>query len=1757
VAENPEQPLVDGRGRYVVTRFDHRRPFADAMNSVAGPKGKNLWAYFNNRCQGVASFGSNSSNGAILQHEDAASSFRHSCLDGFRTMVNGYRSHADGEIEEFHFQPFLDDDLGSYTCSWSDPGAKPTERNMFIGESELEVEEWNYKVGVKTNILYSLVTEESFPGMVRRVSFANLLNTAVEMEVLDGLARVVPAGVCVDDVVRRANINAGREVVGNAVSTSGDDDDADDDEKDGMRYLEPFYSVGDAAGPINFAVAYLEEQAAEGQELAAKDSKAVHSAELLPFVVDPTVVFDWDSTAADPMGFFRDLHHNQLGSADGTDAARIVHVGDPSGGWAGATLGVRGPLAHTTSAERRRYFDALLSQSQQNQGSDQAASGLAGATVSLAASDTKGYTDSPSIVSVYGRASSRRHYHTHIQPVVLRRGFAARQRVAASQALRQISTAGESLTSNPVLDRYVAQSLVDTELRGGLGMVVGDADADADGENDATTMNVVYVYGRAAEGLERDGPFRVESLEFSQYAGRFGEIFRARRADMATNPATMEHNIQLFLSLIQADGYHPSVVYPTRYVVSSSDALETTLTNLVNVMVTGSNSDADVVLYHRRLRGWLRRQSGFTVTEFFSAVEAEGLDFPPGQQTAVIAQLLQYTNTLPNSISTAAAADAEDDHCVHLDCTASPGPASTIAEASIESDDWWLVTDLLESYLSVYPDKITQLLFDAHVPFVMSRAIVLPRSQRYTVEKSISGGDDDFGDDDADGAGIRYRLRVRRSVSVEGDRDYPASRRHLMDTIAPAGTGAAFQLTTSSIGNGDSDSSSVGEVLRVTVAAKLFMLLTLRFASMDMQGLGVEMDGRMQGGNAPVDLEEDESVIVRQELAALLGSSVSETYELLRGLRLLKVMLQQTGEAEEEDSHVRVHIPQEFSRFSGNIRRELIALLKEYGSPAVTTSTPGEYIKAGVEEDVSEYEYSKRTEFHYWDRVHVEKEAYRSQVTEVFSGKMVSVSATDAMAMLDLMIMKVNSGIYQSLRDESHHLSPTYFYYDCTDFHLEDATPTAAPTAQPTVPGTYRPSKQPTASPTKRTHTPTAARTKKPTHRPTASPSSAETSAETNAETSAETSASDTSHHNDGGDGSGSGGLSLSLDDSGSNTNLNSAINVNINIISPKNPDPTGAPTGAPTSIPTTAPTAVPTVAPTPAPSDQPTAAPSTKATPLPSQKPHSAPTGTDTGAKTETETETETDSSDSDDDEIQVKIGGVEVALVDKNHPIIGADTAATEAPSARPSKAPVVAPTQSPTRRPHAAPTQRPTHRPSVHVPKEDNAESAWEAEAARLDIAFAHNEHHRPTFRPTRRPVAAAADTNTGAGAGAEANGGEAVDEVVEGVVGNLLGAGQRALSNSHGSSDSDRHRAEKKLTVELLAEAELQQHEFVQVFLLSSGVRRTVPLFLDGVVAHLSALSQTPSGSSGFTTSAVSIVNYLKGSDLYDKPLKMFRVSESLERAELVPPSAPVWMRHQPISLPMQYRLFGELLKNGLYAQFYDTIRSGLVPLMDFGVYGRPTMESAAAIVSSAAPNFRTHGRGLRAHDADTSAEFLRMWQLMTVAGAGAEAGTNTHTTFSRSRAIGAANGPFYFQSPAAADDQSSNQLKLVFGLQPVLADWMFADVTNTVQCRLLGRTKITYYNPSRQHSWELKPTYYEVTMAAGVIVPGATHSSGDGSIPNAVLVPMLDENKEDGDSDTDTNTPAPAVYNVYASEITGDLAHAIRDGDATSIYVILG
>ena len=184
-------------GRYVLEDYDAQPAFSDFLPGVAGVYGKPVWSFYVNRGQGIASFGTKSKDYPIMEFNSANKAYQDTPLLGFRTFIQGSRTS-----KAFLSEPFTPLKTRFKHLVEGDRSTLP-KRFMYVGTNEVQFQEIDVENRIETNVTYFTLPEEDFGALVRRVTITNVdQNQALNFSMLDGLARVEPAGGALNKLLK-------------------------------------------------------------------------------------------------------------------------------------------------------------------------------------------------------------------------------------------------------------------------------------------------------------------------------------------------------------------------------------------------------------------------------------------------------------------------------------------------------------------------------------------------------------------------------------------------------------------------------------------------------------------------------------------------------------------------------------------------------------------------------------------------------------------------------------------------------------------------------------------------------------------------------------------------------------------------------------------------------------------------------------------------------------------------------------------------------------------------------------------------------------------------------------------------------------------------------------------------------------------------------------------------------------------------------------------------------------------------------------------------------------------------------------------------------------------------------------------------------------------------------------------------------------------------------------------------------------------
>ncbi|CAE8652576.1 unnamed protein product [Polarella glacialis] len=836
----------DAAGRYVLRGFDEAPPMSSFLAGVGGFWGLPTWAFYVNRGQAVTSFGVLNKDGPIAKFESADVAYRSTSCNGFRTLLNVDHS---GSGTKHAYQPFFEPGVG--------------QRDMFVGMNELEIHETNSEIGLKTEVLYFTVSNEDFPGLVRRTTFRNLNKTAMKVDVLDGLMKLEPSGIPNSSLMK---IGRTMEAWKNVFNMDASDQCC------------PFFHVSTDTADVaqvkvvhegHFVVAFV-----EGQE-----------EQLLPFVVDPAVVFGPETTLRCPRGF-----------PPGTSPEALARSGKQC------------RCARTPCA-------------------------LAATSLSLAPGE------SVSLISVYGHSSDLAELTEKILPRVCARGYISQKREEAASLPATITKKVETDTASAVFNEYIKMNFWDNSLRGGLPCILGDQ-----GNGVEDHPKVYHCFSRIHGDIERDyNDFQLDLTYYSQGPGNYRDVNQNRRLDVFLEPRVRDFNVRQFLSFVQADGYNPLTVASILFKIPESK-----LDQLMSTLNLGEPC-------HEQKAGSLIA----TLRELLQGPFRPGDLFKSMHQKGCTVQQLRCGLSREEFLHTVAQA-------------AEQVQAAKYNQDGFWSDHWTYNLDLLDNYVSIYPDMEAELLFGPRlIPFFISPATVQSRAKKYQEQENGTVIQKDAVADEG-------HMLPARQQQVE------KAQCHAGFVQDSRGTGNSWHLDAS------------GQPMMVSVGAKLLMLGVLKFSTLDPLGMGIEMEAGKPGWNDAMN-----------GLPGILGSTMPETYETLRLLQYLELVTERfAGKVFE--------VPAEMQHLLGELEAQLVKYTLEQALPEDLTS--GSVPKA---------------DFAYWDAVSAAREAYRGRLEGSFSGAKQRLSSSSVASLLERMISKMQHGIARALKLGGG-LSPTYFSYEVT-----------------------------------------------------------------------------------------------------------------------------------------------------------------------------------------------------------------------------------------------------------------------------------------------------------------------------------------------------------------------------------------------------------------------------------------------------------------------------------------------------------------------------------------------------------------------------------------------------------------------------------------------------------------------------------------------------------------------------------------------------
>lgn len=401
------------------------------------------------------------------------------------------------------------------------------------------------------------------------------------------------------------------------------------------------------------------------------------------------------------------------------------------------------------------------------------------------------------VSSIIGHAESQAALNT-LLPSMMRKEYFSSKAQDSIQLIDELTQKNLVISRDPIFDRYVRQNFLDNVLRGGFPYTFqGDH-----------TKSVLHLYSRKHGDLERDyNDYRITPSHYSQGNGNFRDINQNRRSDLLFNPDVGSSNLEHFVNLIQLDGFNPLVLKEVRYRIEDQAAASKVLAGYF-----------DEALVHQVIAFLKQPISPGELLEFLNE---HGVQFPDNADR-LLGDLLATCKKIND----------------------------TDFNEGYWSDHWTYNLDLLDNYLSLYPEKLEYILFEHKVfTFHDSAHRVLPRSEKYVIWDGKTMQLDAVSHDEEKSALIAARSEDQHLVR---------------------------------------DEFGHGQVVRSSLFVKLLSIITNKIASLDPSGIGVEME-----------TDKPNWYDALNGLPGVLGSSLSETIEIKRHAEFILEAFEKVAPTEE------------------------------------------------------------------------------------------------------------------------------------------------------------------------------------------------------------------------------------------------------------------------------------------------------------------------------------------------------------------------------------------------------------------------------------------------------------------------------------------------------------------------------------------------------------------------------------------------------------------------------------------------------------------------------------------------------------------------------------------------------------------------------------------------------------------------------------------------------------------------------------------
>ena len=394
--------------------------------------------------------------------------------------------------------------------------------------------------------------------------------------------------------------------------------------------------------------------------------------------------------------------------------------------------------------------------------------------------------ESVTITSMYGAADAIEDL-PKIAEKFAKEGYSQEKLERARDLMLELTSSVETHTANHLFDGAIKQNYLDNSLRGGMPLILGEVGEETLGFNadEDERLKVYHVFSRIHGDLERD--YNDFSIEPTYFSQGPGNY-----RDVAQN----RRNDVVFSPRIGA--------FVVKQFLSfiQADGYEPLTVEAVAYMIEDKNQAA-------RVAG--RIANDRNSAEIIKAIISYGI-FRPGQIFTLFEQ-----QGVDLSVSRQQAIDE-----IMAISTETP---MAVYGSGYWADHWEYYLDLIEAYTSIYPDGEEGLMYDTELQYFFSTATVKPRSEKYVVDYTFDGKS-------------KHILQLDATKFDEDKvKEQAAFRNQTTGLIANE---ANWQRT---------GKTGKGRAFKSSAIVKLFLLGTIKYATRDAYGMGVEYEGGRPGWN--------------------------------------------------------------------------------------------------------------------------------------------------------------------------------------------------------------------------------------------------------------------------------------------------------------------------------------------------------------------------------------------------------------------------------------------------------------------------------------------------------------------------------------------------------------------------------------------------------------------------------------------------------------------------------------------------------------------------------------------------------------------------------------------------------------------------------------------------------------------------------------------------------------------------------------------